>query len=162
MVYLGIYGGLLFGIAGWYFGRRAAAKKNGLDEMHDFIAAKSRSISWYFTIAAIYVLLSMEAFGLSIGTMPSLGTLLFVHLGSWAAANTILTVRMTTEAEEAGVNKLRLVISIWIGTSVIVAFAILSAITEEWRFLLAAVPPVILTNISMLLIEKKSDSTKKN
>lgn len=37
MVYVGIYGGLIIGLLGWYFGRRAASKNRGLDEMHDYI-----------------------------------------------------------------------------------------------------------------------------
>ncbi|MFF2890492.1 hypothetical protein [Paenibacillus sp. NPDC057967] len=155
MVYLGIYGGLLFGIAGWYFGRRAAAKNNGLDEMHAYMASKSRSISWYFTITAIYVLMSLEVFGLSIGTIPSLAILLFVHLGSWGLTFFILHARMTEDPDEGRNSKLQLVLSIAIGVSFLLLFAIISAVTGEWRFLLAAILPVLMNVLVMISIRKK-------
>lgn len=163
MVYLGIYGGLLFGIAGWYFGRRAAAKNNGLDEMLAYMTAKSRSISWYFTIAAIYVLLSLEVFGLSIGTIPALAILLFVHLGSWGLSFFILQARMTDDPDdEARKGKLQLMMSIAIGISILILFAIISVLTGEWRFLLAAIPPVLLNVLIMVSVRKKqADSGKK-
>jgi len=162
MVYLGIYGGLLFGIAGWYFGRRAAAQKNGLDEMLAYMTAKSRSISWYFTIAAIYVLLSLEVFGLSIGTIPALAILLFVLLGSWGLSFFILQARMTADPDdEAHKGKLQLVISIAIGASMLILFAIISALTGEWRFLLAAIPPVLLNVLIMMSVRRKQAGSGK-
>ncbi|AOZ93649.1 hypothetical protein [Paenibacillus crassostreae] len=155
MVYVGIYGGLLFGIVGWYFGRRAVAKNNGLDEVLAYIAAKSRSISWYFTIAAICVLFSLEVFGLSIGTIPSLAILLFVHLGSWGLTSLILHSRMTNDPDETGKGKLQLVQGIAIGVSILILFAIIYILSGDWRFLLAAIPPVLLNVIIMISVRRK-------
>ena len=131
MVYVGIYGGLIFAIAGWYFGRRAMTKKNGLDEVLAFIAAKSRSISWYFTMAAICVLFSLEVFGLSIGTIPSLGILLFVHLGGWGLTSLILHSRMTNDPDDPGKGKLQLVQGYGIGLSILILSAIIYVISGE-------------------------------
>ncbi|NUU63920.1 hypothetical protein [Paenibacillus agri] len=161
MLYVGIYRGLLFGIAGWYFGRRGAVKNNALDEVLAYIAAKSRSISWYFTIAAISVLLSLEVLGLSIGTIPSLGILLFVHLGSWGLISIILHARMTNDPEETGKGKLQLVQGIAIGVSFLILFAIISVLSGERRFLLAAIPPILLTVIIIMSVRRKHGGSGK-
>lgn len=155
MGYVGLFGGLLFGIAGWYFGRRRMAINNGLDEVLSYIAAKSRSISWYFTIVAIYVLFSLEVFGLSIGTIPSLAILLFVHLGSWGLTSLILHSRMTHDPDETGNGKLQLVQGIAIGVSILILFAIFYVVSGNWRFLLAAIPPILLNVIIMIAIRRK-------
>lgn len=159
MVYVGIFGGLLFGIAGWYwyFSRLAVGKNKSLDEVFTYMSVKSRSISWYFTIAAITVLMSLEVLGLSIGTIPSLGVLLFVHLGSWGLISIILHARMTNDPDETGREKLQFVQGIAIGVSILILFTIISVLSNDWRFLLAAIVPVLLSVIIIMsAVRKKS------
>ncbi|MGV3465023.1 MAG: hypothetical protein ACO1OT_07005, partial [Heyndrickxia sp.] len=73
---IGLYGGLLMGGFGWWYGRKKAMKNRGIDELHHHIWEKARSYSWYFTIATIYVLFSMYAFGVPLKTPLVLGVLL--------------------------------------------------------------------------------------
>lgn len=155
MVYVGIYGGLLFGIAAWYFGRRAVAQNNAMDEVLAYIAAKSRSISWYFTTAAICVLLSLEVLGLSIGTITALGILMFVHMGSWGLTSIILHARMTHNPDETSTGKIQLVQGIAIGFSILILFAIFSVLSGDWRFLLVTIPPIMLLVIILMFVRKK-------
>lgn len=75
----GLYGGAVFGILGW-FGRRLAKKQRGLDELHDHIWQKARSISWFFTLAAFYVLFSLVIFGVELKAAMVLGVMMLVHL----------------------------------------------------------------------------------
>ncbi|REK71550.1 hypothetical protein [Paenibacillus paeoniae] len=158
MVYLGIYGGLLFGIAGWYFGRRNAAKKNELDEMRAYMSAKSRSLSWYFTIATIFVLMSLEILGHSIGTIPSLGILLFVHLGIWGLTFIILQSRMTNDPDDTSKGKIQLLQGIAIGVSILIIFATISFLTVDWRFMLVAILPVLLNILIMRKKQARNDN----
>lgn len=161
MGYIGIYGGLLLALAGWYFGRRSAAKKNGLDEVLAFILTKSRAISWYFTIAAIYFLLSMEIFGLAIGTIPALSILLFVHLGSWASCTFLLHVQMTRDPEAKISRKMQMILCVGIGGAILILFMIVSVLTSNMHFLLAAIPPVLITTIIMLSVKQKTEDNNK-
>jgi len=67
---IGLYGGAVFGILGWWFGRWMAKKQRGLDELHEHIWQKARSISWFFTLATIYVLFSLVIFGIELKAAP--------------------------------------------------------------------------------------------
>ncbi|MFC6333840.1 hypothetical protein ACFP56_14530 [Paenibacillus septentrionalis] len=140
MVYVGIYGGLIFGLLGWYFGRRAARKNRGLDEMHDYIWNKARSASWYAVITAIYLLMTLHVSGITINLMPALSILLFVQLSSWAITGAVYASKLTTNST---VNQ-SFVLSTIIAAFFIVFFIIVSLLTDNWKFLLAAIPPIVM------------------
>lgn len=129
MMYVGLLGGLSFGIAGWYwYFRQRSVGKGGLDEVHAYMATKSRSISWYFTLAAIAVLMALEVADLSMGTIPSLGMLLFVHLGSWGLASILIHARMIKDHDETAPGKLLLVQGIGIGLAILILLAIIAVL----------------------------------
>jgi len=94
---VGLLGGMICGLAGWYFGRRAAKKERGLDEVHDFIWQKARSYSWYVTLVILYVLFFLYVFGVAISVPVALGILMFVHLFSWAIIGVILSSNLYDE-----------------------------------------------------------------
>ncbi|MGE7183837.1 hypothetical protein ACQKKK_07455 [Peribacillus sp. NPDC006672] len=50
--FLGITLGIIIGLTGLLWGRRAAAKQCGLDERFDLIRTKARASSWFFTFIA--------------------------------------------------------------------------------------------------------------
>lgn len=90
----GLYGGMICGILGWWFGRQKAKKNRGLDELYDHIWQKAKSYSWYMTLAAIYIFFSLMVFGIELNIAMVLGILLLVHIGSWGIIGIILTVNM--------------------------------------------------------------------
>ena len=94
---VGLLGGMICGLAGWYFGRRSAKKERGLDEVHDFIWQKARSYSWYVTLVILYVLFFLYVFGVAISVPVALGILMFVHLFSWAIIGVILSSNLYDE-----------------------------------------------------------------
>jgi len=154
MVYLGLYGGMVLGFLGWYFGRRAASKKRGLDEMYRFIWGKARSASWYFTMAAIYVLLILSISGVQISLIPALSILLLVHVGSWAIAGAYYSTKMS----ENGTKSPSVLLSLMIGIVVLMIFGIVSAITGNWKFLLFSLPPVFMTTMSTMFAGRKREN----
>ena len=81
----GLYGGMICGILGWWFGRQKAKKNRGLDELYDHIWQKAKSYSWYMTLAAIYIFFSLMVFGIELNIAMVLGILLLVHIGSWGS-----------------------------------------------------------------------------
>jgi len=143
MVYLGIYGGLTIGLLGWFFGRQAAAKKRGLDEVYHYIWGKARSTSWYITAAAIYVLMTLELLGIKLNLIPALSILLFVMLSSWAISGAFFSMKLS-EPSATSAGRMSLKLSAIIGSVMLLLFSIISAVTGEWRFLLAAIPPIAL------------------
>lgn len=149
---MGIYGGLTIGLLGWLFGRQAAKKRRGLDEVHDYVWRKARSTSWYFTIAGIYVLLTLELMNVKLSLIAAFAILLFIQMSSWSVAGMYYTVRLT---EDAAPGKSILKLSAVIGSSVLIFFVILSAVTGEWRFLLAAMPAVAFNLAIYVFIAKR-------
>lgn len=96
---IGLIGGAICGLSGWYFGRRGARKQGELDEVHDHIWQKARSTSWYVTLIALYILFFLYAFGVPLSTPASLGLLLFAHLFSWAISGLILSSTIYNESK---------------------------------------------------------------
>ncbi len=138
---IGLYGGAAFGILGWWFGRRMAKKNRGLDEIHTHIWQKARSISWYFTLAAIYVLFSLVAFGIELGVAMALGVIMIVHMSSWGITGVVMSINYSM-TEPLKPSKVKLGISIAIVS--IIIFTVLTITTGNWWFLLASVPPSII------------------
>lgn len=77
---LGLYGGMIMGLVGWWFGRKKARENRGLDEVHQHIWQKARSHSWYITLASIYFLFSLVIAGVEMSPAMILGILLLAHL----------------------------------------------------------------------------------
>ncbi|MCT2534707.1 hypothetical protein NC661_04800 [Aquibacillus koreensis] len=148
---IGLYGGAAFGILGWWFGRRMAKKQRGLDELHDHIWQKARSISWYFTLGSTYVLFSLILFGIEIKAGMLLGIIMLVHMASWGIIGVILSINMNM-TEPLKPSRVKFGISI-VAVSLII-FAILSITTGNWWFLIASIPPSTLGLISALTPDK--------
>lgn len=148
---IGLYGGLLCGLIGWYVGRKKASKERGLDETHKFIWSKARSYSWFATIAAIYLFFSLYLFGVEMSLAMVLGLLIFIQLGVWALSGIALSVMMYSEVETTSLTyKL-------FGTGIIILSIILSVVLviifENWIFILLMVP---FGMIGFLLIAKRT------
>ncbi|WP_453995248.1 hypothetical protein [Bacillus nitroreducens] len=144
---IGLYGGAVLGILGWWFGRRMAKKQRGLDELHEHIWQKARAISWFFTLASLYVLFSLIMFGIELNAAMVLGVIMMVHLASWAITGVIMSINMNM-SEPLKPSRVKLGISI-VAVSLIL-FTVLSIITDNWLFLLASIPPNIIGIISAL------------
>ena len=82
--FLGITLGIIGGLAGLWGGRRAAAKRRGLDERFDLIRTKARATSWFFTLFGVYLFFFLLLLGVNLSVAPVLGIFLLLHLGSWA------------------------------------------------------------------------------
>jgi hypothetical protein len=150
----GLYGGAILGILGWWFGRRMTAKQGGLDELYEHIWQKARSISWFFTLASIYVFFSLHIFGIELSTAMVLGIILLVHLASWGFTGMILSINMNM-SEPLKPSRVKFGISIVVISLII--FTITSIITGNWFFLIASIPPNIIGLISALTPEKSSE-----
>ncbi|PAE26856.1 hypothetical protein [Bacillus sp. 7894-2] len=151
---VGLYGGALMGILAWWFGRRMAKKQRGLDELHDHIWQKARSISWFFTLASIYILFTLVIFGIELNAAMVLGVIMLVHMASWGITGVILSINMNM-SEPLKPSKVKFGISV-VAVSLII-FTILSIATGNWWFLLASVPPNTMGLIIALTPEKSSE-----
>ena len=80
----GLAFGLLAGGWGFWYGRRQAARRRGLDERYREIMRKSLAGSWGLTLAGIYALFFLNVLGASFSAAAALGTLLIVHMSGWA------------------------------------------------------------------------------
>jgi|SRR5699024_9648375 len=94
---IGLTFGMISGLIGLIFGRQQAKKRRGLDEVHDHIWKTARSISWYTTLVAIYILLFLALFGLIVSLVKALSILLVVHLFSWGTVGAYLSANMYYE-----------------------------------------------------------------
>src|SRR5690606_1886576 len=144
---IGLYGGAVLGILGWWFGRRMAKKQRGLDELHEHIWQKARAISWFFTLASLYVLFSLIMFGIELNAAMVLGVIMMVHLASWAITGVIMSINMNM-SEPLKPSRVKLGIST-VALSLIL-FTFLPLIPDNWLFLLASITPNILGIISAL------------
>ncbi|WP_456270928.1 hypothetical protein [Bacillus sp. AK031] len=148
---IGLYGGAVISILAWWFGRRMAKKQRGLDELHEHIWQKSRSISWFFTLAAIYVLFSLIMFGIELKAAIVLAIILTVHLASWGFTGMILSINMNM-AEPLKPSRVKFGITI-VAVSLII-FTILSITTGNWWILIASIPPNMIGLICALTPER--------
>lgn len=134
---LGLYGGMICGVLGWWFGRKKARKQRGLDELYDHIWQKARSYAWYVTLASIYIFFSLVLFGVHLSVAMVLGILLLVHLGSWAMIGSVLSIIMKSAKP---FEPTRTLIGIIIIILSVVVFTIISIVLAEWRYMLGSVP----------------------
>ncbi|QSB10073.1 hypothetical protein JTI58_24400 [Lysinibacillus fusiformis] len=148
----GLYGGMICGILGWWFGRQKAKKNRGLDELYDHIWQKAKSYSWYMTLAAIYIFFSLMVFGIELNIAMVLGILLLVHIGSWGIIGIILTVNMYGPVP---FKSSYVKIGISINVASLIIFTIISFITNNWRFLLISIIPNMVGIFTALIVSKK-------
>ncbi|WP_273127542.1 hypothetical protein [Bacillus weihaiensis] len=152
---IGLYGGATFGLLAWWFGRRMAKKQRGLDELHDHIWQKARSISWFFTLAAIYILFSLVVFGIELRAAMVLGVIMIVHIASWGITGVILSINMNM-TEPLKPSRVKFGVTIVLVSFII--FTILSISTGNWWFLLASIPPNVFGFIRALTPERSNDA----
>jgi len=135
--FIGLYGGALMGLLGLFIGRVKARKERGLDELHDHIWQKSRSIAWYATLISIYILFSLHLFGFSLTVSSVLGMLMIVHIGTWGIGGAILSFLLYKEAE-LKVSDFLVGTLIIIGSSLL--FTTVTIVTQNWLLLLMIIP----------------------
>lgn len=155
---IGLYGGATFGILGWWLGRHFAKKNRGLDELYYHIWQKDRSISWYFTLFAIYVLFSLVLFGINLSIAAVLGIIMLVHIASWGISGMILSMNYhRTEPIRLSELKMNIVIAF----ITLLTFTIISIVTSNWKFLIASIPPAIFVTVSAFFPNhKRNDETE--
>ncbi|MDQ0233260.1 hypothetical protein [Metabacillus malikii] len=153
---IGLYGGMLCGLLGWWFGRKKARKNRGLDEVYYHIWQKARSYSWYVTLGAIYVLFSFIMFGIELSPALVLGVLLLAHLGSWGIIGTVLSINMSSPVP---LQPSRVKFGISVVAVSIIVFTTISIVTNNWKFLLFSILPNLVGLFSALTpIRKDADS----
>lgn len=135
---IGLYGGMICGILGWWFGRKKAKENRGLDELYYHIWQNAKSYSWYVTLGAIYVLFSLIMFGIKLSNAMVLGILLLTHLGSWGIIGIVLSISMSSTVT---LQPPRVKLGIIVIVTSIIVFTIITIMTNNWRFLLFSIPP---------------------
>lgn len=150
---IGMFGGMICGIFGWWFGRRKAKQQRGLDEVHQHIWQKARSYSWYITLGAIYLFLSLHLFGVELSLAVVLSKLLFIHLGLWAMIGMGLTIKFQYY-DAFKVSHLFIGVTIIILS--VITFTIFTIVMKDWRFILIGIP---FSLIGLLYSIKAKDTT---
>lgn len=151
---IGLYGGVIGGLLGWWFGRQKARKNRGLDELYYHIWQKARSYSWYVTLGALYVFFTLLSFGIELSTAMVLGILLLTHVASWGIIGIILTINMSSAAP---LQPSRVKVGLFVFMTSIIVFTIISILTTNWLFLLFSIPPNLIA-LFTALIPKRKDS----
>jgi len=82
--FLGIVLGISGGLFGLWWGRKMAARKNGLDERYEKITVNSLANGWKITVVFIYLLFLLVIVGVQLSTAQVLGILLLIHMAGWA------------------------------------------------------------------------------
>ena len=152
---LGLYGGMIMGLAGWWFGRKKARENRGLDEVYQHIWQKTRSFSWYITLTAIYLLFSLVLAGVEMSPAMILGILLLVHLGSWGVFGIGISINMSVN-DPIKLNRVKMTLIVTI--IAITSFTILSIVTDNWMILLLSIPPIAVSNIISLIKQKEDEN----
>jgi len=96
---IGLILGMITASIGLYVGRKQAEKKRALDELHEHVWQKARSVSWYITTATIYILLFLVLIGITISAIKVLSILLIVHLFSWAVAGSYVQLQLASASD---------------------------------------------------------------
>ncbi|GGD29231.1 hypothetical protein [Pontibacillus salipaludis] len=149
-----MYMGLLGGLGGWYFGRKQASKNRGLDERYEHIWKTARSYSWYATLFAIYVVLTLAMVGVELSVVPIASILLAVHIFSWGLIGGILSIQMSpTEAPD---YLLKFIGGLALGAGSIILFVILTIATGDYRFLVIMTLPVLIGTIISIQAKKSA------
>ena len=151
---IGLYGGVIGGLLGWWFGRQKARKNRGLDELYYHIWQKARSYSWYVTLGALYVFFTLLSFGIELSTAMVLGILLLTHVASWGIIGIMMTINMSSAAP---LQPSRVKVGLFVFMTSIIVFTIISILTTNWLFLLFSIPPNLIA-LFTALIPKRKDS----
>ncbi|MEA0562327.1 MULTISPECIES: hypothetical protein [Lysinibacillus] len=151
---IGLYGGVIGGLLGWWFGRKKARKNRGLDELYYHIWQKARSYSWYVTLGALYVFFTLIIFGIELSTAMVLGILLLTHIASWGIIGIILSINMSSTAP---LKPYRVKIGIIVFVTSIIVFTIISILTTNWLFLIFSIPPNLIA-LFIAFTPKQEDS----
>lgn len=149
---IGLYGGVIGGLLGWWFGRQKARKNRGLDELYYHIWQKARSYSWYVTLGALYVFFTLLNFGIQLSTAMVLGILLLTHVASWGIIGIILTINMSSAAP---LQPPRVKVGLFVFMTSIIIFTIISILTTNWLFLLFSIPPNLIALFTALTPKRK-------
>ncbi|MCG1023435.1 hypothetical protein EKQ44_17475 [Sutcliffiella horikoshii] len=153
---VGLYGGAVMGILAWWFGRHMAKKQRGLDELHAHIWQKARAISWFFTLASMYILFTLVIFGMELTAAMVLAVIMLVHFASWGITGVVLSINMNME-EPLKPSRVKFGI-VTVALSLLL-FLVLSIATDNWWFLLASVPPTLIGLIWALTPKRGSEET---
>ncbi|MFF5815645.1 hypothetical protein ACFY6K_01340 [Lysinibacillus capsici] len=149
---IGLYGGVIGGLLGWWFGRQKARKNRGLDELYYHIWQKARSYSWYVTLGALYVFFTLLSFGIELSTAMVLGILLLTHVASWGIIGIMMTINMSSAAP---LQPSRVKVGLFVFMTSIIVFTIISILTTNWLFLLFSIPPNLIALFTALTPKRK-------
>lgn len=149
---IGLYGGVIGGLLGWWFGRQKARKNRGLDELYYHIWQKARSYSWYVTLGALYVFFTLLSFGIELSTAMVLGILLLTHVASWGIIGIMMTINMSSAAP---LQSSRVKVGLFVFITSIIVFTIISILTTNWLFLLFSIPPNLIALFTALIPKRK-------
>lgn len=148
---VGLFGGMIFGALGWWFGRQKAKKNRGLDEFNRHIRQTARATSWFFTLGAMYLFFSLHLFGVKMSLAMVLALLILVHVGSWGIIAVALTVNMSIP-EPLKVS--RMVIGVFIIVVTTLTFTIITIIMKNPLILALSILPNVL-GLYIILSRKK-------
>lgn len=153
---VGLYGGAVMGILAWWFGRHMAKKQRGLDELHAHIWQTARAISWFFTLASMYILFTLVIFGMELTAAMVLAVIMLVHFASWGITGVVLSINMNMEEP---LKPSRVKFGIATVALSLLLFLVFSITTDNWWFLLASVPPTLIGLIWALTPKRGSEET---
>ena len=131
-----MYAGVVCALTAAYLNKRKSAKENDNDEVRIHIFKTARSISWYATIATLYIMFTLYGIGIDLGVPPTVGIIMLVQLGTWGISAPVLSYYYSVEK----IPNMNLITGLLIILVSTVFFIFMAIFSMNWFFLFCPIP----------------------
>jgi hypothetical protein len=135
--------GILCSLGGWWFGRKKAAERRGLDERYITLWKNARATSWIVTNFSIFFMLILYMAGVPLSVPQTLAILVAIHLGVWGILGVYFSVKdgWDGEIKMKSNPKLALYVSLFVMIGIPLILLVPSLLIGRWEpFLYSMIP----------------------
>lgn len=96
---IGLLSVILSGVGYWFFYKRIAKKKRLYDEVYKSIQHQAFLLSWYITLATVFMILVIVLLGVSLSALKVITIIFIVQLFSFASVMSYKSLRIYAETK---------------------------------------------------------------